>query len=96
MPQMYPEADLHYACAYWETAVYLLYNLLGWSDPGKGLQWWYKEGKADLGDTRLQLLTQVRDSEGQLGLLGRAGLTLGQRETVRAPEHPPTTCRHVA
>jgi hypothetical protein len=42
---------------------------LGWKDPGKGLQWWYRNDQQDLDDPRLQLLKQVWSSERQLELL---------------------------
>ena len=69
MPRYHDHMALHEGCAYWETAVYLLQSLLGWADPGKGLQWWYRNKQDDLGDPRLQLLKQVWNSEGQLDLL---------------------------
>ncbi len=57
------------ACAYWETAHYLLRVLLGWNDLATGLAWWYDIGKNDLGDSRLRLLKRIWDSEGQLEYL---------------------------
>lgn len=58
------------AANYWETAVHLLYLLLGWADPGKGLQAWYRAGRPTT-DARLRFLRDVYDSQGQLGLLAR-------------------------
>jgi hypothetical protein len=69
MPQIYKHMKFSEACAYWETAVYLLRFLLDWRDPGTGLQWWYRNNQEDLGDPRLTLLNQVWNSEGQLDLL---------------------------
>ena len=69
MPQIDRRMELKEACAYWETAVYLLRFLLGWRDPGTGLQWWYANNQDNLGDPRLILLEQVWNSEGQLDLL---------------------------
>ena len=45
--------------AYWEGALYLMQTILGWSDPGRGLQWWYEQDLKDLGDQRLALLRTV-------------------------------------
>ena len=69
MPQIERRISLVDACAYWETAMYLLRFLLGWRDPGAGLQWWYRNDMEDLGDPRLVLLKQIWNSEGQLDLL---------------------------
>ncbi len=69
MPQIERRISLMEACAYWETAMYLLRFLFGWRDPGAGLQWWYRNAQEDLGDPRLILLKQMWNSEGQLDLL---------------------------
>jgi len=69
MPQIDRRISLMEACAYWEAAVYLLRFLLGWRDPGAGLQWWYQHAQEGLGDSRLILLKQIWNSEGQLDLL---------------------------
>lgn len=62
-------ADLFDYCAYWETCVYLMTALLGWSNPANGLLWFYRNGMDDGGDPRLRLLREVWNSHGQLDLL---------------------------
>jgi hypothetical protein len=69
LPEYNPDAQIYESCAYWETAVYLLHYLIGWSDPGAGLQWWYASGQEDYGDPRLQLLKKVWNSHDQLDYL---------------------------
>jgi hypothetical protein len=63
------DLDVLYFCAYWEPAIYIMFFLLGWMQPGKGLLWWYKNNKETFGDSRLQLLKTIWDYEGQLDLL---------------------------
>jgi hypothetical protein len=63
------DLDVLYFCAYWEPANYIMFFLLGWTQPGKGLLWWYKNNKETFGDARLQLLKTIWDYEGQLDLL---------------------------
>jgi hypothetical protein len=45
--------------AVWETPYYILHTLLGWSDPAKGLLWWYRNDFRDHGDRRLQILKDL-------------------------------------
>jgi hypothetical protein len=68
-PGLHPERPGQNPLAYWETALYTLHFLLGWTDPGRGLQWWYAHGLEPMGDPRLQLLRDVWNSRGQLELL---------------------------
>ena len=69
MPKVERRISIMEACAYWETAMYLLRFLLGCRDSGSGLQWWYRTDTEDFGDQRLVLLKQFWNSEGQLDLL---------------------------
>jgi len=69
LPRYDPRWNLAQACAFWETAVYLLRFLLGWSDPGKGLSWWYQRDFDDQGDMRLKVLREVWCTNGQMDLL---------------------------
>jgi hypothetical protein len=68
-PRYDPRWSLRQACAYWETAVYLMRFLLGWSDPARGLSAWYRQGQEDQGDARLRVLRDVWCTEGQMDLL---------------------------
>jgi len=62
-----PHGDaIHGSCAYWEPLYYLLNTILGWRDLGRGLAWWYANGKIDHGDARLATMQQIWDSDGQL------------------------------
>jgi hypothetical protein len=45
--------------AFWETALYMLHFLLGWADPGRGLEWWYRGGRKGLGDPCLSVLRRI-------------------------------------
>jgi hypothetical protein len=58
--------DLFQACGYWETLHYLLGRILGWSDIGKGLAWWYAAGKPVHTSSALRLVKHVWDNRGQL------------------------------
>lgn len=58
--------DLLPACAYWETLHYLFGRILGWSDIGKGLAWWYAAGKPAEASSALRLVKRVWDNRGQL------------------------------
>jgi hypothetical protein len=51
--------------AYWSALLSLLIYSFGWGRPDRGLRWWYDAGKPTE-DPRLQLLSQVWDSDGQL------------------------------
>lgn len=61
-----PHGDaLHGSCAYWEPLYYLLKSILGWRDLGRGLAWWYANGRP-VEDLRLRLMQAIWDSDGQL------------------------------
>ncbi len=47
------------ACATWGALNYALHCLLGWSDVGKGLAWWYREGKPTDDAPVLSLIKEV-------------------------------------
>ena len=66
--------DLFTHCDYWETALYLLTFLLGWSNPAAGLRWWYEAGRPT-DDLRLAVLDRLWRFEGQLDLLAAWLLT---------------------
>jgi hypothetical protein len=68
-PRLAKDCSLTQACAYWETAVYLLNYLLGWRRAGEGLRRWYRAGRDDHGDDRLRLLQAVWNDRDQLDLL---------------------------
>jgi hypothetical protein len=70
-PRFRPGFDHNEACAYWETALYLLTRLVGWeqSHLGEALRWWYRAGRPTMNDPRLELLKAVWDDQRQLGLL---------------------------
>ena len=65
------------ACAYWEAAIYLMVRLVGWTDPGTGLQWWYSQGHQTFRDPRLALLKAIWLTEGQLDYLAAWAWTSG-------------------
>lgn len=50
---------LEHACAHWGALDYTLSNLLGWSDPGRGLAWWYAAGKPVDASPVLYLVREV-------------------------------------
>lgn len=56
------------ACAYWETAYYLLGVLLGWSDVGLGLKRLYDGKRPAVESPHLDLLEQVWNDRSQLDL----------------------------
>ena len=51
--------------AYWSSLLHLLVYGFGWSNPGRGLRWWYDAGKP-IDDPKLALLSEVWDADGQL------------------------------
>ena len=53
------------ALAYWSSLLHLLVYGFGWSQPGRGLRWWYGAGKP-VDDPRLALISEVWDADGQL------------------------------
>lgn len=53
------------ALAYWSSLLHLLVYGFGWSNPGRGLRWWYDAGKP-VDDPKLALLSEVWDADGQL------------------------------
>jgi len=50
---------------YWEGAYYLITLALGWSNPGRGLKWWFEAGKPT-DEPVLYLLSKVWDHRNQL------------------------------
>ncbi|TAJ16241.1 MAG: hypothetical protein EPO65_13615 [Dehalococcoidia bacterium] len=82
--------DLFTHCDYWETALYLLTFLLGWSNPAAGLRWWYAEGRPT-DDLRLAVLDRLWRFEGQLDLLAAWLLTLGGPSMGMMRIVPPTS-----
>jgi hypothetical protein len=61
-----PHGDaIHGSCAYWEPLYYLLNTILGWRDLGRGLAWWYTNGRP-VEDPRLALMQAIWDTDGQL------------------------------
>lgn len=63
----FPEmpADHTGQIVYWEGAYYLITLALGWSNPAKGLKWWFDAGKPTE-EPVLRLLKEVWDHRGQL------------------------------
>lgn len=53
------------AFAYWSALLNLLIYSFGWPRPDRGLRWWCDAGKP-LTDPRLQLISEVWGSDGQL------------------------------
>lgn len=53
------------ALAYWSSLLHLLVYGFGWSHPGRGLRWWYDAGKP-IDDSKLALISEVWDADGQL------------------------------
>jgi hypothetical protein len=51
--------------AYWSSLLHLLVYGFGWSQPGRGLRWWYDAGKP-VDDPKLALIREVWDADGQL------------------------------
>lgn len=52
-------AALEDACAYWGALHYLLRNVLGWADVGRGLAWWYAAGQPVADSPVLALVREV-------------------------------------
>lgn len=71
LPRFRGDFDQQEACAYWQTCLYLLTQLIGWAQPrlGEALRWWYRAGRPTFNDPRLELLKMVWDDQRQLGLL---------------------------
>ena len=72
--------DIFEHCAYWEPLYYLLTSLLGWTDLGKGLAWWYANGKSDHDDPRLALMREIWDTAGQLDFFAAWAFQEGREE----------------
>ncbi len=51
--------NLDAACATWGALHFALCSLLGWSDVGKGLAWWYREGKPADGLPVIELIKEI-------------------------------------
>jgi hypothetical protein len=68
-PSVYPPVPhgdaILVTCAYWEQLYYLLNTILGCRDLGRGLAWWYTNGRPGE-DPRLGLMQTIWDSDGQL------------------------------
>ena len=68
-PSAYPSPPhgdaIHGFCSYWEPLYYLLNTILGWRDLGRGLAWWYTNGRP-VEDPRFGLMQTIWDSDGQL------------------------------
>lgn len=52
-------ASLEDACAYWGALHYVLRNVLGWADVGRGLAWWYAAGQPVADSPVLALVREV-------------------------------------
>lgn len=64
---------------YWECACYLMIVLLGWTNPAKGLLWWYKGKQDTYNDIRLRLLKEIWNKDDKLDLLAAWFWSQGQR-----------------
>jgi len=53
------------ALGYWAPLHEILHHRLGWSDPGRGLMWWYDHGKPQ-DDPTLALVAELWDRDGLL------------------------------
>jgi hypothetical protein len=103
LPALPTAGDRHeQGIGYWTCLAYLLRYSLGWTDPGLGLKWWYRNGKPTDGDVRLGLLSEIWDRDGQLELfLAQVGANphedaqaakrwlAAQREIAAAASWPP-------
>lgn len=58
--------DLDDACGYWGALHYTLSCLLGWSDTGQGLLWWYGAGQPTADSPVLALVRRVWSLEAAL------------------------------
>jgi len=65
-PPMPRGDEIHDYCAYWEPLYYLVNSILGWTDLGKGLAWWYTNGQSDHGDTRLAIMKEIWNTDRQI------------------------------
>jgi len=65
-PPMPRTDDVFDYCAYWEPVYYLLNTVLGWTNLGQGLAWWYSSGKSDHGDARLVIMREIWNTDQQL------------------------------
>ena len=63
-----PQANdpLQWHTAYWEACYYFMVVLLGWRNPGRGLEWYLKEGRL-VGDSHIGVLRTLFDGDCQLG-----------------------------
>lgn len=87
--------QLDQACAHWGALNYVLSSLLGWSDPGRGLAWWYAAGKPVDDSPVLSLVREVWCAEDLLDyyaawswLPGGAGYLSSQAEDLHAGPSP--------
>lgn len=92
--------SLEETCAVWETLHYLLRDLLGWSDPGRGLAWWYSVGKPIVDSPLLQVVQELWDQDHQLDYYAAwawtSGTDLLARENVSPQNFARDTCCHDA
>ena len=58
-PEWLGMSDLKVLCPVWEAAYYVCRRLIGWTDVGKGLQWFYQNELQTLSDPRLKLLKSI-------------------------------------
>jgi hypothetical protein len=72
--------DIHDYCAYWEPLYYLLNSILGWTDLGQGLGWWYSNGKSDHGDQSLSIMKQIWDTDHQIDFFTAWAWQEGQQD----------------
>lgn len=73
--------DLYDTVVYWECACYLMMALFGWSNPAKGLLWWYENKQNTYGDIRLMLLQEIWNQDDKLDLLAAWFWEQGHRFT---------------
>jgi hypothetical protein len=69
------------AVAYWESACYLMMALLGWTNPAKGLLWWYNHKQDTYDDIRLALLKDIWNQNNELDLLAAWFWSVGHKWT---------------
>lgn len=65
-PRVSGDLALEEACPVWETLHYLLRHLLGWTDPGTGLAWWYGQGREGSLSPHLALVNRIWNSADKL------------------------------
>ena len=73
-----------FSCGYWSSLLHMMLYSMGWFRPDLGLSWWYESGKPSE-DPRLQLLSEVFDSDGQLDWFAEWLWTVRFNERVHFP-----------